>query len=148
MFNEKKSFYCAFCKSPRKAFLRKNVTFVEILFCIVASSLVSLMFWQTIDLRLVAVLFIFLGFAEVFLQIKWRLSVVCPYCGFDPVLFKSDKDKAAQRIKIHMERRKRNPQVLLSKNAVLNIPRPPKPPPPSNSKITKPKSGKNLDISL
>lgn len=146
MFNKKEQFFCAFCRSRRKISLKKNVTFVEGTYCVLAAILLSLLFWQNFDVRILFIFGILLAITEVILQMRWRLAISCPYCGFDPVLYKKNKVLTAQRIKNHLERRKKDPHALFSKNFYLDLPRPQAPPPPTN--IGTVKKGKKLDLSL
>ena len=37
--------------------------------------------------------------SEIFIQLRWRLTVACPRCGFDPVLYVKDPEKAARRVR-------------------------------------------------
>lgn len=62
-----------------------------------------------------AVLFFVFGLmvAEFFIQLRWRMGVLCPHCGFDPVLYKKSPEKAAERVRRHLERRKNDPRSLL-----------------------------------
>jgi len=77
-------------------------------------------FWQGFDARVLVIFVFFLALAEVFVQVRWRLNVVCPNCGFDPVLYLRDTDKAAEKVKIHLTRRKEDPISLFRRP--LNIP--------------------------
>lgn len=147
MFNKKEKFFCAFCRSPRRVSLKKNVTFVEAFYCGFASVLLSLLFWQTFDPRIVLIFGILVAVTEFILQMRWRLSITCPYCGFDPVLYKKNKTQTAERIRSHLERRKKDPQALFQKNYHLDLPKPPTPPTPSPTAVVV-KKGNKLDVSL
>ncbi len=122
MVDQKKSFYCAFCKTPRRSNLKKSVTLVEVLFCLIGSVLLSLLFWQKFDFKILTLFGILVCILEFFCQLKWRVSIMCSQCGFDPVLYLKDKDKAVLKIKAHLQKRKEDPRVLLSKNPKLNLP--------------------------
>lgn len=58
--------------------------------------------------------------AETFIQIRWRLSVVCSQCGFDPVLYIRNAPSAAEKVRVHLERRKNDPRFVLA--TPLNLP--------------------------
>jgi hypothetical protein len=120
--DNKKSFYCAFCKTPRRSNLKRSVTLVEVSFCLVGSVLLSFLFWQKFDFKIFALFAILVCILEFFCQLKWRVSIMCSQCGFDPVLYLKDKDKAVLKIKAHLEKRKQDPRILLSKNPKLNLP--------------------------
>ena len=90
-------------------------------------------FWQTFNAR-VMVLFVFcLMIAEAFVQIRWRLSIVCPHCGFDPVIYTKDPEKACHKVKKRLDFRKESGDYLLSSNDPFrNLPSR-QPPEPSDS---------------
>ncbi len=91
---------------------------------LIASALASvvLMFaiWQQYDPRVMIVFVVCLAISEVFVKIRWRLSVVCRQCGFDPVLYLKQPEAAAQKVKEQLEARKQDPKYLLAKP--LNLP--------------------------
>lgn len=76
--------------------------------------------WREYDPRVMIVFVVCLAIGEVFVQIRWRMAVQCKHCGFDPVLYKKAPDVAAEKVKIHLQRRKKDPQFLLA--PPLNLP--------------------------
>ncbi len=58
-----------------------------------------LAFWQSFDGRVFLLFALNLTVAEAFVQIRWRLSLSCHHCGFDPVLYVQSPEKAAQKVK-------------------------------------------------
>jgi len=95
---------------------------VNIFASIVVSFVAGLIIWQDFDLRMIPLFVLALGLAEILIQIRWRLSIVCPHCGFDPVLYLSSREKAEEKVKTHLEKRRNSAAFLLSKNANLNLP--------------------------
>jgi hypothetical protein len=85
-----------------------------------ASAVVMYSFWGAFDPRVLVVFAISLGITEIFIQIRWRLSVHCKQCGFDPVLYVKDPDKAAEKVTAHMLKRRQDPRYLLARP--LNLP--------------------------
>lgn len=63
---------------------------------------------------------VFLALTEVFIQLRWRMSVPCRQCGFDPVLYIKDQERAVEKVTLHLKSRKENPNNLLAKP--LNLP--------------------------
>lgn len=49
----------------------------------------------------------------MFLRMRYRESVKCPHCGFDPILYKQNPKAAASKTKDFLESRKDNPEFLL-----------------------------------
>lgn len=58
--------------------------------------------------------------AEAFVKIRWRMHMTCRSCGFDPVLYVKNPQKAAGLVKEFLDRRKEDPDYLLRKP--LNLP--------------------------
>lgn len=56
-----------------------------------------------------------LVFGEMFLQIRWRLAVVCKACGFDPVAYVKNPERAAEKVKLFLSVKKNDPNRLLAK---------------------------------
>lgn len=82
----------------------------------IASLVVMMGVWQAIDAR-VLVLFVFcLAIAELFIQIRWRLTLACPFCGFDPVLYIKDPQQAAAKVRVKLELAKESTALLSAHN--------------------------------
>jgi hypothetical protein len=67
---------------------------------------------------------IFIGFmvvTEIFLQVRWRLSLTCRFCGFDPILYSKDISAAVAKVQRRLDERKNDPSALLM--APLNLPK-------------------------
>lgn len=120
MFEKAHNCYCAFCKSPRRISRKKNISFMNVIAAGLASMVLMLALWQQFDPRVIIVFVVCLAVAEVFVKLRWRLSLVCRQCGFDPVLYKRQPDMAAQKVKMQLDLRKQGAQYLLAKP--LNIP--------------------------
>lgn len=76
--------------------------------------------WQQYDPRVFIVFVVCAALAEVFVKLRWRLSVVCRQCGFDPVLYLKQPEVAAAKVKMQLDNRKQDPKYLLAKP--LNLP--------------------------
>lgn len=85
-----------------------------------ASVVVMFALWQEYDPRVMIVWVVCLAISEVFVKIRWRLSVVCRQCGFDPILYLKQPEVAAQKVKEKLELRRQDPKYLLAKP--LNLP--------------------------
>lgn len=112
--------YCAFCKTPRRIYRKKNISFMNVIASALASVVVMFALWQEYDPRVMVVWVICLAISEIFIKIRWRLSVVCRQCGFDPVLYTKQPELAAQKVKEQLELRRQDPKYLLAKP--LNLP--------------------------
>jgi len=116
--------FCAFCRIPRQAYTKKHVTWINVVLSVLAGFMIMFISWQGFDAR-VCILSVFcLAAAEAFIQFRWRLSVSCNYCGFDPVLYIKDQPLAKQRVIETLERKKRSPSYLMSdKNPYMTLPK-------------------------
>jgi hypothetical protein len=114
MFKTSKRCFCAFCRSPRVVYKKKHVSLIDAFLTLISSLLASFIFWQDVDPRCVVLFAIGLGITEIFIILRWRLSIACPHCGFDPVLYKKSAEKAVLRVKAHMGLRRADPLSVFS----------------------------------
>jgi hypothetical protein len=98
----------------------RRIGWPHIIAAALGAVLVMLAFWQEFDPRVTVIFVIFLAVAEAFVQLRWRLSVPCKQCGFDPVLYKKRPEVAAEKVKVHLQRRREDPRYLLA--TPLNLP--------------------------
>lgn len=120
LFQAKHNCYCAFCKSPRRIYGKKNISFMNVLASLMASIVIMFAIWREFDPRAIIAFVICLAISETFVQIRWRLAVVCRTCGFDPILYVRNPEAAASKVKLQLDVRKEDPKYLLSKP--LNLP--------------------------
>ena len=141
MFRTSARCFCAFCRSERFVYKKRHVSVVDAFLGAAASLLMSFILWQDFDPRAVAMFAVSLGLAEVFIILRWRLSITCPHCGFDPVVYKKDHEAAAKKVKAHMDKRRQDPLSVFA-------------PPPKLPKIKKkpepqaPVRGRSVDTRL
>jgi hypothetical protein len=120
----KNNCFCAFCRTPRRIYKKRSINLVIIFYAALASVLVMYGMWREFDPRVMMIFAVFLAMTETFIQLRWRLSVYCKQCGFDPVLYVKDPDKAAEKVMAHLQVRRADPKYLLAKP--LNLPAIPK----------------------
>lgn len=132
--------YCAFCRSERTVYRKRHVSFVDAFLAVVASLTLSLIVWQRLDPR--AVMFFALGMsvAELFIVVRWRMTISCPKCGFDPVLYKKNPQAAAERVNRFMKWRREDPLWVLSP--------PPKLPSVVKKKTAQSSTGRGAGVSV
>jgi hypothetical protein len=140
MFQTSRRCYCAFCRSERIVYKKKHVSAVDAGMALFATVLLSFLIWQDFDPRSVFLFVISLGLAEFFIIFRWRLSIACPHCGFDPVVYKKNRQMAADRVKAHMSQRREDPLWLFNPPPKLpNLVRTRQPvPPPSRDRRASP----------
>jgi len=96
------SFYCPLCKSPRKIPYRpKPGGFRQVSQVVLTTAFLTLLMWSWLSWKGIVVgLPLWIGF-EVFYRARVRVSLACPYCGFDPFLYLSDVKRARTEIEGH-----------------------------------------------
>jgi hypothetical protein len=113
--------YCAFCKSPRKVYAKKRIGLMNIFASALGAILTMYAIFQGLDPRVFFIFVLFLAISETFVQLRWRIAMVCKHCGFDPVLYLKSHERAAEKVKKHLEIRSQDPATLLK--TPLQIPK-------------------------
>jgi hypothetical protein len=112
--------YCAFCRTPRRVSRKRNISFGNILAAALTSPVIMWLMWGAPDARVFIVFACLLGVAEFFVQLRWRMSIICRACGFDPVLYVKSPRQAAKLVKDHLDRRRNSAEAILARP--LNLP--------------------------
>lgn len=133
MLSQRKSCLCAFCKVERKVYARRHLGLVDILGLVLLSIVFTYAIFRSLDPRGLAIVGTLLILAELFAQTKWRTSMICRNCGFDPVVYVRSPEQAGLKIKAFLDRRADSPEYLLRPPVVL-----PK----------KPRKGENLSLKI
>lgn len=123
MFNltQRTNCYCAFCRSPRKVHRKKNISLSNILVSAVGAVALAYLIFHELHVLSFVFFISFLIVSEAFVQIRWRASIPCKHCGFDPLLYIKNQNQAVEKVKIHLAKRKNDPGSLLARP--LNLPR-------------------------
>lgn len=119
MILKRTSCYCAFCKTPRKVYARKHLAYVEVLSLVILSLLLTVGIYQSLDIRGMYIVSALLLVSEVFSQLRWRASMICRNCGFDPVLYMRSPEQAGLKIKAFLEVRSQSVEFLLKPPVVM-----------------------------
>jgi hypothetical protein len=116
----KNNCFCAFCRTPRRIYKKRRLAVLNIALCAVSATLVMYCLWRVFDPRVLMIFAVFLAMTETFIQLRWRMSVACRQCGFDPVLYVRDPDAASEKVTAHLKHRKQDVKYMLAKP--LNLP--------------------------
>lgn len=119
MFSARKACYCAFCKVERKVYVQKHLAIADILGLIFLGIIMTYVIFKSIDPRGLFIVFSLVLIGEIFAQMKWRASMICRNCGFDPVLYMRNPKEAGLKIKAFLEKRSESPEHLLRPPVVL-----------------------------
>lgn len=79
------------------------------------SAVVMFVLFRQLDPRYFVVLAFAWGAGEVFVKIRWRMSVLCKVCHFDPIIYVKNPDQAAEKVRLRLEERSQDPQYLLAR---------------------------------
>lgn len=112
---------CAFCKNERRVYRKKHISALTIVSVVFLSSLFSFVFYQAVHPLMFVVALAGLSLAEVSIQLRWRMHVRCPHCGFDPVLYLRDPSRAAVKVKDFVAEKRKDPTSLLRPDPLRNL---------------------------
>jgi hypothetical protein len=123
LFNSRQACFCAFCGQKRMIYRLRRANLTHFMLSLLISIMFMWSIWQSVEPRGILIFIIVQVFIEVVVHFRWRLSVTCRHCGFDPVIYLKDHNRAAEKVKNYLERRKVDPRFLLS--PALNLARKP-----------------------
>lgn len=116
MFDISEKIFCAFCKLPRKVYKAKHVGWTNVLLSAALSFLLMFGFWQGPDGRILVFFSVFIIITETFIYLRWRMALKCPHCAFDPILYKSDRNKCVALVKEKLHEVRSSGRYLLQQN--------------------------------
>lgn len=125
--------FCAFCRLERSVIVKKHSDWTNVVLALMTAALLTFATWHDLDPRGVIFFVIAIVVSEIFVHFRWRLGMPCPHCSFDPVLYKTDRDLAAKKVKLRLAEVKASGQHLLRQN---------------NPFLTLPKMKKNDDLEI
>jgi hypothetical protein len=105
--------FCAFCRHQRLVYRKKSLSAFDIAMVAFLSLLTVLVLFHQMDPRAFVFFAFYMAIGELFVQVRWKLKIVCPHCGFDPSLYLRSQPAALEKVKKHIERRKTDPAFLL-----------------------------------
>lgn len=85
----------------------------EVMALAVAGAITSYLIWQDFHWASVFLFAAFVLVTELAYQMRWRQSIKCKGCGFDPITYKKDPEQASRDVKAYLEMRKQDPLYLL-----------------------------------
>lgn len=106
--------FCAFCKKPRRVFVKKHLSWIDLILLILFTTTLTFIIWQQAEPKGVLIFMTFVVIAESVIQVRWRMGMTCGSCGFDPLIYIRDPQRAAQKVRDFYEERKAQPDFLLT----------------------------------
>ncbi|AZZ37152.1 hypothetical protein CIK05_10235 [Bdellovibrio sp. qaytius] len=113
MIKNRKACFCAFCKNSRKVYSSKHMSVMGIIGMVILSYVMTHVIWHQPDARGLVILGALLMVSEISIKLRWRQSLLCQHCGFDPVLYMKSPQLAAVKIQDFMKTRSEKPEFLL-----------------------------------
>lgn len=101
--------FCAFCRSPKTYFKRRRLGLANIFGALLSAAAINYIFTHGVDSRVLVIFIANLFVLEFALKIRWRMSLICKECGFDPVIYKRSPETACQMVKDKTELRRADP---------------------------------------
>ena len=105
--------YCSFCSLPHRVYSKNHIGVPEMLAFGAISMVGSFAIWEEFHWAGCVVFVMLTSLTEIIYRMRWRHSVACKNCGFDPYLYKKAPEDAAQLVKDFLENRRDNPAYLL-----------------------------------
>lgn len=106
----KQKTFCLFCQSPKLTYTKNHANFINWVLSGFMAIILSFIVFQDLDFRALVFVSLFIGLSEIFIHMRWRLSIICMECGFDPIIYKNSPARAALKVKSTLANREKNPQ--------------------------------------
>jgi hypothetical protein len=100
---------CAFCGTKRKLYLKKHIGYKDALILVVLSVGANFLFWSELDARALVFFALGLTVSEVAVSLRWRLSLRCSQCGFDPLTYLKTQRLACEQVRLVLNEKKGSP---------------------------------------
>lgn len=113
--------YCAFCKVLRRIYIKKHVDLTNVLCAIAFTFATAYLIWSEPDPRGLFIFCLYIAGAEIFVYLRWRMSVTCKMCGFNPILYHRSPALASARVKEFFYEQVENPQFWLTQSPLLQL---------------------------
>lgn len=111
--------FCAFCKTDRRIYSKKHVNLTNVVAAILLSGAITQAYWGELDPRGLVLFCLTLVGSEIFIYLRWRNSLICNLCGFDPVIYKRSPEEASERVRAFYKQSLEDPNFLLSRSPLV-----------------------------
>jgi hypothetical protein len=113
--------FCAFCKAKRKVYTKKHIGLTNVACAAVFALTTTYAAYGDPDPVGIMIFCVYVMGAEIFVYYRWRQSVICSMCGFDPIVYKKSPAKASLRVGEFFKEQVENPEFWLSKSPLLAL---------------------------
>jgi hypothetical protein len=98
---------------PQKIYAKKHVNIFELFMFAGVGAIVTYLVWQDFHIAGAMIFVVLASAAEWVHRLRWRYSIKCKHCGFDPLLYKVNPEEAAKTVKAFLANRKKDPLYML-----------------------------------
>ncbi|WP_148284967.1 hypothetical protein [Pseudobdellovibrio exovorus] len=102
-------------------YVNKHLGLMDVLGLVLLGITLTYAIFKGLDPRGLLIVGLLLIVAETFAQTRWRTSMICRNCGFDPVVYVRSPEQAGLKIKAFLDRRSESPEHLLRPPVVLPV---------------------------
>lgn len=111
--------FCAFCKAPRRVYAKKHVGLTNVVGALLLSTGITHAVYGELDPRGLMLFCLTMVGSEIFIFLRWRSSLICRLCGFDPIVYKRSPATAALKVREFYEKGKDDPNFQLSRSPLV-----------------------------
>ncbi len=111
--------YCAFCKAERKVYVKKHIDLTNVVGAVLLAMAVGQAYWGAPDPRALVIFCLTIVTLEVFVYMRWRSSIICNLCGFDPLVYKRSPERASQLVQAFYKEQHNNLEFWLSRSPLV-----------------------------
>lgn len=111
--------FCAFCKAPRRVYTNKHVGLTNVVGALLLSTGITFAVYGELDPRGLMLFGLTMVVSEIFIYMRWRSSLVCRLCGFDPLIYKRSPAAASAKVREFYEKAAQDPNFLLSRSPLV-----------------------------
>jgi hypothetical protein len=113
--------FCAFCKTKHHVYVKKHVSSTNVALAGAFALTVTYAAYGEPEPLGIMIFSLFVIASEIFVYMRWRLSVVCSMCGFDPIIYKKSPARASLKVGEFFKEQVENPEFWLSKSPLLDL---------------------------
>jgi hypothetical protein len=99
--------------------VKKHVDLTNVVGAVLLAMILGQAYWGEADPRALVVFCLTIFISEIFVYLRWRTSVVCKMCGFDPVVYKRSPETAARLVRSFYQERRESPEFWLTRSPLL-----------------------------
>jgi hypothetical protein len=101
--------------------LKKHIDMTNVVGMLLFALALTYFAWGKPDPRGLVLFCVFTTLSETFVHLRWRMSVACSLCGFDPVIYKRSPAQASAKVKEFFETNRNDPEFWLTRSPLVEL---------------------------